>query len=287
MDNYSSTDTNPINSDSMSDNTSTDISSDKSDNIYNKKYPKSKSGKQCLTPCYKANTDTIHPTTLAYISGIEHPFCAIQPYETKHPKTGETVIRDHDECYVPFDKKDITQKELEMNILLPKIDFDCTNFLKIYYDSYSFEDIFIWFSKHVNTPVTTKLRIIECAWSAYGNNIDVVSDSVVKFYIKLIKKMWIRDIYQHTKQYIVIKNSSIYLRNGVNIKDNRGNKYRIEKTNYIIDKFITKNNIYKFLTNYIKKYKDSWDQITSHNKNLKYNFINFILTDVKNKISKK
>jgi hypothetical protein len=99
--------------------------------------------------------------------------------------------------------------------------------------------------------------------------------------------MWIRDIYQHTKQYIVIKNSSIYLRNGVNIKDNRGNKYRIEKTNYIIDKFITKNNIYKFLTNYIKKYKDSWDQITSHNKNLKYNFINFILTDVKNKISKK
>ena len=246
--------------------------------ITDKKYPTSKTGKQCLSPCYEPGTYAIHPVTLQYVIDKDNPFCAIHPYEKWDPIRGQMDIYTHDVCYVPTAKEDIVRKQIEMDILLPIIDFSCSRFLNLYYDSNSFEDIFIWFEKNVDAPYETKMRLIECGWKVYGNNVNVVSDNMVDFYVELIKKNWIKHLYPTIKLYIKIDGDNIYVDKKEDINATHDNKHKIMKINYFIKKFITKNNVYKFLTTYIEHYSSKWNEIESHNQNLRDFFIKYIIS---------
>ena len=41
-------------------------------------------------------------------------------------------------------------------------------------------------------------------------------------------------------------------------------KFNIEKINFIIDKFMSRDDIYKFLLKYLKYRKDNWEDIRNH-----------------------
>lgn len=258
-----------------------------SKNIINKKYPISQHNRQCLGPCYEKGTWIVHPVTLKYIVDFNNHFCPTNEWEYLDPDTGEHDIKYTDACYIPTNNKDISQKEIEMNALLPEIEFDCLKFLKIYYDLHSFEDILNWITLNKQIPILTKLRIMECAWESFGKDLDFIDDRLVDFYEEIIKKRWIKKIYNRIKKYIFVdRNEKIYLKkeekypNIIKTYIDKKDRYKTEKINFIIKTFVTKNNIYKFLSSYIEKYKHKWNDIRSHSSNLKEYFIEYIINKI-------
>src|SRR3989304_10249269 len=100
-------------------------------NYKERKYPIGLNGQQCIGPCYEPETYIVHPITLEYVTS-SLPFCPVHNYKYKDPSTGKTEDRIIDQCIMPSKKTKGYEREYEMNVLLPKIDFDCSQFLKIY-----------------------------------------------------------------------------------------------------------------------------------------------------------
>jgi hypothetical protein len=236
------------------------------------KYPKSKHNKQCLGPCYEPGTWVINPITLQYITNFNEPFCPTNTWEYKDPITKKTTELALDNCYVVTHTSDISKEEIEMNILLPKIDFDSIQFLNIYYNIYSFEATLDWLDKNPMSPFNTKLRLIECSWKAYGEKLDIIDDRLIVFYQEIIRKRWIRNIYPAVEDYIKVSGNDISVdKSGSSHSVDK--KDKIRKINYIVQKYATKDKIYLFLTGYIKDNKKQWDNILNHEKRLLKSFI--------------
>ncbi len=229
-----------------------------SQNIYEQKYGKSINGRQCLGPCYKPAIWTIHPVTLGYITDEEHPFCPTERY--KDEELDKFVYLDR--CKQPTDNIDNTA--LEMNVISPEIDFSCNNFLKIYYKIYSFENAVEWILKNKYKSVLTKLRILSCSWRAYNITLEVLTNDLIDVYINIIKKYWIKTIYKYISKYIRVTKKKIHF----STKGTANNKNKVEKINFIIKKLITKNNIYKIMSKYIRDNMNNWSQIGDYNKNI-------------------
>jgi hypothetical protein len=96
----------------------------------------------------------------------------------------------------------------------------------------------------------------------YGGQIDIIDNRFVDFFIDIIKRKYIREIYLHVAKYIEIKGDEVFLvdPDGENI----GNNNVVIKTNYIIKNFINGDDISKFLTRYLRQRKEKWDQIVDH-----------------------
>nr|QBK89068.1 MAG: uncharacterized protein LCMiAC02_01610 [Mimivirus LCMiAC02] len=248
-------------------------------NPYNKIYPKGRNGRQCIGPCYKPGEWIIHPITLDYQTNDHAPFCPTEPWS--HPMDVDKDVLFIDECKQASENIDRTNKLVEYNIILPQIDFDCKKFLKIYYKIFSFENAIVWINKHKHSALFTKLRILECAWKSYGYNIDVIDDSVVNLYIDIIKRYWIKTIYENIGGYVHIKKKQIYF--SKHDKKNN-NKYKIEKINFILKKLITKNNVYKFLVRYIKKNMDKWNTIDNINNDMLSEFISYLSNKIEDSV---
>ncbi len=225
----------------------------------------------------------IHPITLDYQTNVNVPFCPTEPWS--HPMDVDKDVLFIDECKQASKNIDNinTNKEIEYNIILPQIDFDCKKFLEIYYKIFSFEDAIIWINKYKHSPLFTKLRIIECTWKSYGYNIDIIDNNIVNFYIDIIKQYWIKTIYEHIGGYIHTKAKQIYF---AKYDKKNNNKYKIEKINFIFKKLVTKNNVYKFLTRYIKKNMDNFDTIDNINNDMLLYFISYLSNKIKDSIIK-
>ena len=238
------------------------------------KYPKSKNNFQCIGPCYQPGTWIVHPLTLEYIRDINHPFCPVKEWEYIDPD-GKKIIRTTDICYHPTESKDLSGKEFEMNILTPNIDFNDKQFLKIFYDIHSFEDAINWIDNKKYSPPLTRLRIMDCAWNAYGKNINIIDHRLVDFYIEIAKKKWMPDIYKQLNKYIHINNGKIMFGNP---EDNELSPKDdiISRTNFLIDRFINNDEMYKFLIRYLKHRKEDWDNIVSHSTKIKGDLIKYI-----------
>ena len=251
---------------------------------FEKKYPKSKSGQQCIGPCYKPGTWIIHPVTLDYITNEDFPFCPTNYYPD--PDNPDTLKR-LDECFHPIEKPDKTDKtDIEMNIILPKFGFNCGHFLKIYYKIYSFEQTLEWLKENKYAPQYTKLRLLECSWQSYGNDVNILTDELVEFYVNMIKKSWIKKIYKHIEKYVKIDGDKIYFSVPPKSEDKSkiSNEYNVEKINFIIKKIVNKNNIYKFFTKYIKGNKKRWDEIEDHNIKMQKFLVKYIVNKIKESI---
>lgn len=225
-----------------------------------KKYPKSKNNFQCLGPCYNPGTMVIHPTQLEYVTEGPLPFCPVDEWIYTDAKTKETYKKATDICFNPTESENMSNSQLEMNILIPYIDFNSEQFLKIYYKIFSFDNAIDWIETNDHVSMTTKERIVNSALRAYGNNIDILDIRFAKFYIKYIKKAKMKKIYEVLHKYIGIdkKTSELYLEKP---ETNNIDKYDniTERTNYIINTFLTNDEIVKFLQK-ILKYEHDYNE---------------------------
>jgi hypothetical protein len=247
----------------------------------NKKYPKSKEGYQCLGPCYNKGTRIMHPITLNYMTTHVHPFC---PVFVPDPKNADQKIG-MDECYIPTDKADMFNNETASRFLSPEIPFDKKQFLAIYYDINSFEKAISWIDTNKNKNIHTKLRIMECAFGAYKDDIleefiDYIDGRLIEFYKTVIKTLWLKDIYPVVNNYLFInKKGEIYIDNKMGSGKHTN---KVERINYFLDAYANDNIVYKYISTFFKTYRGSWDDVQSYNDLLKKTIIKYIITKIKN-----
>lgn len=216
-----------------------------------KRYPKSKNNYQCVGPCYPPGTMVVHPTQLEFVTEGPAPFCPIDEIFYEDPKSGETIKKSTDTCYNPIEKENIDKSQLELNILTPQIDFNSEQFLKIYYKVFSFDDAVDWIDNNQHVPLGTKVRIINCAIEAFGKNIELFDLRFCNFFINYVKLKKIKMLYSQTHENINVdpNTGEIYIAtNKLGIHDKS-----VERINYIIKTFITKEEITKFLQKFFKK----------------------------------
>lgn len=249
-------------------------------NLNQKKFPKSITGRQCIGPCYESNKYIMHPINLTYVTDKEKPFCPT--HEWRNEKTGKNEIIDI--CLIPSKADDINKQQIELNFIVPTFEFSCEYFLKTFYNIYSFESALDWISTNINNPIYSLLRIINCAWKIYGSTVDIINEQLIEFYINVIKKEWIKDIYPIISKYLSTENKRIYMKRPNKNDINNKNINQIEKINFIMKKFITNQAIYKVLHNYIESNKDDWDNIKSHNEMIEEYLIKYIVEKIESTI---
>lgn len=248
---------------------------------FEKKYNKSKNNLQCLGPCYHPNTLVIHPITLEYITDKENFFCPVKEWVYKDKESGKNISLLTDVCYKPTKLKDDDSRELEMNIILPYIDFNCEQFLKIYYNIFSFEDAVEWISSKKYLPFRTRQRVIDCAWRTYGKSVEYIDNVILDFYINLIKKKMIGSFYDKLHRYVHINGDKIYFGNPATNKLKSGD-YSVQRINYIIEKFVNNDELHRFLIKFAINKKKDLDKVESMTEQIEKGYIEYI----KNRIAK-
>ena len=235
---------------------------DKQD-IYIKKYPKSKNNFQCLGPCYNSGVMVMHPTQLEYVTDYTQPFCPVDLWDKTDPKTGKTTKLVVDTCFNPTEKENISNKELQLNILTPYIDFNSEQFLKIYYNIFSFEDSIEWIDKNNFVPLGTKIRIINASLNTFGETIDLFDNRFTDFFIEYIKKRILKTIYKKVSPNIGIQNDNVlFVKTEDNNLSNTDNY--IERTNFLVKIFLNKEETTRFLVKYFKNRKKTWGDTRDH-----------------------
>jgi len=237
----------------------------------------SKNKINCIGPCYKPGTIINHPISFIKISE-EYPFCPIEPKKTV--ENNNLVIKYTDECTKPTDDKDIN---VEINvlkqILTPVSTFNCKTFLKQFYNLYSFENTIFWFKKNLDLSIYSLLRILNCAWTCYGKNTDITNDTV-EVYDSIIKKYWIKLIYNTFYNNITVSNNKIFISKEKNNDDITKNK--IEKINYIMTNFLEYNQLRLILDNYVEINSKNWENILDHNQLILNNLMIYIENNIEN-----
>lgn len=242
------------------------------DNEYDVKYPKSRNNFQCLGPCYEPGTFIIHPTTLEHVTDFQNPFCPVNEWEHINSKSGQKELSLHDTCFKPTSVDKISPKEIEMNIILPKIDFNCDHFLKIYYKIYSMEGAMDWLDRNNHLPYYTIKRIMDCAWKSYGMDNYIIDDRIVIYYVSVAKTKWINDIYKKIGKFVTFVDNKIqFSNNRQEITENT-----VEKINFIVEKFINPDIMSKFLNKFIEFYSNNDQEISSYTNTIKKDFIEYI-----------
>lgn len=241
-------------------------------------YPKSKNNLQCIGPCYPPGTEIVHPVLLDIVTNTQHPFCPVNEWEYMNPETKKIEMRITDVCYKATTDK-ISPREIEFNMLVPYIEFDSEQFLKIYYKIYSFEDGIDWIDTKKSAPINTKLRILNSLMKTFGSKIDIIDQRLVNFFIDVIKLKYMTKIFNAIGSYIVIDGQDVSLidpdKNTSDIND------RVVRINYIVTTFLDEDTVFKFLSRYFKHRKDSMNRMTDHIESIIIDFIEYI----KNKIN--
>ena len=167
-------------------------------------------------------------------------------------------------------------------MLIPYMDFNSEQFLKIYYKIFSFEDGLNWLDKNKSVPLGTKIRIINSCLNAFGQLLEIFDNRLVLFFIEYIKKKEIKYIYSGIAQYIGIDRDTITI---ISKYDNelKPTEKCVERMNFMVKKFFDIENITKFMYRYFKHRKNTWDDIQDHLQNMVQSIIEYII----NKIEKK
>jgi hypothetical protein len=246
-----------------------------------KKYPKSKHNFQCLGPCYHPDTMVVHPTQLEIVTDHIAPFCPVEEWDHGDAKTGQIMKEITDVCFNPTEKKSINNKELELNILTPYIDFNSEQFLKIYYNIFSFEDSIDWIDRNKYVSIRTRMRVINSALKTFGENIDLFDNRFTDFFIEFIKKKEIIKLYNEIHKYIGVNDDS----KTINLIDQSLNSLNkndmcVERINYTIKSFLDKDDVTKFLLRYFKHRKSLWNDILVHLDNMCIDFIDYVLNKI-------
>jgi len=115
------------------------------------------------------------------MTDLKSPFCAITGHLDITNGKKRTIIMD--QCV----KKKHTSDELfDVTVSLPYIEFNEEQFLKIYYDLFTYGDCMIWIEKHKYTPINTRKRIVNCALKVFGNQIEIIDKQFIDFFSEII-----------------------------------------------------------------------------------------------------
>lgn len=234
---------------------------------FKKKYPKSKNNRQCLTDCYSANKWILHPVAVQFTS-LDKPFCPVMEYEEEDPKTGKKRPRLTDECLMAT-ADNIPTKELQMNIITPKFDFECQHFLKIYYGIFSFDQTLEYIRDHPELSTKTRNRILNCSWVAFGKGMINIDDRIIDYYIKYFSGIFLNKFYGRLKKYVKIEGEKISF--GKTTSDGDDDI----KLKFLKEKLNTFQTVKKFLKSFLKK-NEKWDENKDYNKIINKEFIDYL-----------
>jgi hypothetical protein len=223
-------------------------------NQLNKKYPKSKNGKQCVGICYKKNTKIIHPIYSHVVTDLNKSFCPVAEFYEK--ENGKMVKKDIDECNENIQKMDYIYNEIDF--LYPYVDFNISIFLNICYNINTFSDGLTWITDNSHLMLDTRERIFNLIIDAYSSQIDIVeiSDNRIVDFLNIL----IRTKYSYTLKnlfkFIHIDDKTVSLHEkskDTSLYKKETDESIVIKTNYILKNIITTNNITNFLSKYFKE----------------------------------
>ena len=226
----------------------------------NKKFPKSKSGLQCLTPCIPANQWSLNPITFRYHRYTE-PYCHVFTVD-------DGIEKEIDKCYNPISIDEY--KNMQLDMMYPELVFDCRQFLYYYNDIKNLSEGIEYLENKKSSPIETRARIVNCLLKEYIKEIDIIDKQFSNFFVEYFKKKIIDKLYNEIGKYIQIINNKIVIGEPKNIDNNNKNK----KIEYIIDKFINYEEVSKYLTRYIEKNKNA--RINEYIKDISLTFIKYI-----------
>lgn len=238
-----------------------------------KKYPKSVKNFQCLGPCMHPGTEALHPTYLSKITA-DHPFCPVTEWTHYDPKKQHTVVEYLDACVNPTGSE-INNEDVIMNLLVPHLVFRPNDFLKVYYNIFTFESCIDWIEKNHFVTLTTKERLVNLALASYGKNIEILDQRFVDFFIDYLTNKYLYEIYEKIHMYIGVD------KNGKNIELMKEHTLKKEdsmkdRLNYIVKVFIDRDEITKFSLRYLKHRKNLWEDINDHLHNMVLDFVEYI-----------
>lgn len=242
-----------------------------------KKYPRSKNNFQCLGPCYYPGTKITHPITLETVTDNVDIFCPVNQWIQENSE-GRKYGLLTDVCNKETMTKSYSKKELEIDMLIPYIDFNSEMFLT-FYNINSFDNGINWINENKYKSLDNRIRILNMCLISYNKQINIIDNKTADIFIEIIKNKYIKKIYKQISKYINIKNDKIYL-----IKPNKKKEEDsilkidndIKKMNYIIDNFINNEELSKFLIRYIKQHDKSWNTFVNHIDDIISNLIIYI-----------
>lgn len=219
----------------------------------NDKYPISVNKHQCIGPCYYKGTKIIHPKTLDEVTNNEN-FCPIDTVLFED-SSGKRDITDIDYCYAPTAHKTNVDSMFTENVLTPQFVFSSTNFLKLYYNINSLDDLLNWLDKNKQNPYKNKERVFNNGLVAYGSDITMIDHRLIHF-INDIMLENLPKLYKNIKKYIYVNDNVITLSKDLinESKDDKEDIALIRK--YIKDKFLGIDNVNKFMSKFIRYYKE-------------------------------
>jgi len=240
---------------------------------------KSVNGRRCLTKCYPRDIPSIHPILLTKVTSKTTDYCSVDPVFTKIPQNNSTIATSEKEYNMIFIDKcnlndnNIYQQPNEIDSLLLTFYFNPRDFLINIYNLYSFDSVVAWTISNSYLPFNTLLRINNCAWLAYGNKVDAMTDIVLKYYYDIAKNHWLLDYVK------IIKNKYSFDFSSFKKYTENDNIYNI-----ILDNFFD----YNFFTSSIKKYiyenQKNWNDIEGHYIQIKKYIFKTVLKNIEEKI---
>jgi hypothetical protein len=192
----------------------------------NNKFGLSKKGIKCIGPCYPPNSKIVHPHTLdIYNNKSNYSVCPI------HETLIDGELHQFDKCEIaPKNKNSKLNSQSSIHILVPDLDMTDEYFLNQIYSIYSFNDALAYITKFKLSPLLSRMRIINCAWSVYGQEVNIIDDILTDLYMEVVENIWQDYIYNKIKKVSV---------------------YKITKSK-LLKLYNTKEEIYKFLVKNIK-----------------------------------
>jgi hypothetical protein len=142
-----------------------------------------KSKQKCISNCIKKETLYIHPITSAYVFNTTgRDICLIDPYIDENKKIQYFKTCEYDEV---IDKN---------TFFIPDININCAFFLKLIYNLQSFEQVISWVKEYKDLPYYTKVRILNCSWKLYFDEIRSELYTTSTFYKYFINTYWKQDL---------------------------------------------------------------------------------------------
>lgn len=229
-------------------------------------YILSENGYKCLGKCYNANEPVIHPIT-GRIIYKNYDFCPILGKKVTNVSINQMEFTD--KCIVNNDAKEI----FDPSIFLSPSEFNYKIFLEIL-NIKSFDEGMLWLEKKKHVNIVTRMRVLKCLLNVYWNEFNFMNNIFIIFFIEMINKKLILDIYYEVGKYmdIDIDTKKIIITQ----ENNKLEEHKVEKINFIIDNFCENKFIKKFLVKYAEKYTDNWKNIDNHIDQLKNELIKAI-----------
>jgi len=177
----------------------------------------SKNGMICLGKCNVKGKLIYHPIRSSLLTSSlrkEKAFCITDHWlKTVHKNPQRKTVIPNPNRYV-----DGCVPDPDADTDLTKIDFDYNEniyifngntFLKNTYKISSFDDAFNYISTDTAGTDDTYIRILECAYQAYGYNFDAINENLINFYLRIFKTKWIKYIYPIISHYIMVQGDMI------------------------------------------------------------------------------